>query len=55
MRLVQIRNKVVPLKIIPEVSIRRTKLIDNQVDPLGLYIASIIPSEIYDLSTFEIQ
>jgi hypothetical protein len=46
MRLVQIRNKAAASEIIPEASIRRTKLIGNQLDLLVVYIASFIPSEI---------
>lgn len=37
MRLVHIRNKAAPSEIIPEVSIRRTKLIENQLDLLVVY------------------
>jgi hypothetical protein len=50
MRLVQIRNKAAPSEIISEVSIRRTKLIENQLDLLVVYIASLIPSELITIN-----
>jgi hypothetical protein len=44
MRLVQIRNQAAPAELIPSLSIQRTKLIENQLDLLIVYIASVIPS-----------
>jgi hypothetical protein len=44
MRLVQIGNQTAPSELILDVSIRRTKLIGNQLDLLIVYIAPVIPS-----------
>jgi len=49
MRLVQIWNKAAPPEIIPEVSMQGTKLIENQLDLLVLYIASLNTSDIINL------
>ena len=44
MKLVQIRNQAAPSELIPEVSIRRSKSIGNQLGAHAVYIASRIPS-----------
>jgi hypothetical protein len=44
MTLEQIRNKAAPSELIPEVSIRRSKLIRNQLAAHAAYVASRIPS-----------
>jgi hypothetical protein len=44
MRLVQIRNQTAPSELIPAMSIRRNKLIENQLDLLVEYINSVNPS-----------
>jgi hypothetical protein len=46
MRLVQIRNQAALAELIPALSIQRSKLIENQLDLLIVYIASVIPSVI---------
>ena len=51
MRQVQIRNKAAASEIIPEVSIRRMKLIYNQRNLLVLYMASLIPFKNNDQSS----
>jgi hypothetical protein len=44
MRLVQIRNEAAPSELIPEVSIRRSKSIGNQLEAHAVHIASRIAS-----------
>ena len=44
MRLVKIRSQAAPQELVPAWSIRRTKLISNHLDPLVVYVASVIPS-----------
>lgn len=44
MRLAQARNQAAPSELIPALSIRRNKLIENQLDLLVVYTASVNPS-----------
>ena len=50
MRQVVLRNKAATSEIIPALSIRRTKLIGNQLGLHVVYIASCIPSEIITIN-----